>query len=589
MRLLILLLTLISAPAWAQMHGIAMHGAPQLPQDFAHYSYANPNALQDGALRQGQIGSFDSLNPFSIRGNAARNIRERVFESLLDRHYNEPFALYGLLAESLTIAPDRRAVTFKLRPEARFADGTPLTSADVAFTIQVLKEKGRPNHRYYYGKIAKVETPDPLTVSLHFAGSPPDRELPLIVGLMPILPQHIYAERDIQSASLALPVGSGPYEVVELTPGAQVKFNKVENYWGAKLPHNKGRHNFTSITEDYFRDESTAFEAFKAGELDVWFEGNPQRWQSGYTFPAARDGRIVKKTIPLGTPSGLKAFVLNTRRSALQNPKLRQALDLAFDFEWTNKILYGDIYRRTQSYFGNTNLSATGQEATAAELALLADSPIAPEKLAAGYTAPVSDGSGRDRMLRLKAVTLLEEAGYKTTGNRLSDANGTPVELEVLVQKREDERLALSWRRMLARLGITLKVRLVDSSQYQRRLQNFDFDIIVYNYYASLSPGNEQAYYWGSAAADTPGSRNYAGIRDAGIDRAVNALTQAVSPADFETAARALDRALMSGHYFVPLFHNPNQWVAHWHYVEQPFEHAAYGARLDSWWLNQEN
>lgn len=589
MRILALLLTFIVTPAAAQMQGIAMHGNPQLPKNFAHYDYALPDALQGGVLRQGQIGSFDSLNPFSIRGNAARNIRERVFESLLDRHYNEPFALYGLLAESLTTAPDRSSATFTLRREARFSDGTPLTSADVAFTIGLLREKGRPNHRYYYGKIAKVETPDARTVRLRFAGSPPDRELPLIIGLMPILPKHIYEERDIQSASLELPVGSGPYEVVELTPGAQVKFNKVENYWGANLPHNKGRHNFNAITEEYFRDEGTAFEAFKAGELDIWFESNPQRWQSGYSFPAATDGRIVKKTVQLGTPSGLKAFVLNTRRNVLQNEKLRQALDLAFDFEWTNKILYGDIYRRTQSYFGNTALSAAGQEASAAEMALLAESPMTKEKLAAGYAAPQSDGSGRDRNLRQQAVTLLQEAGYTMSGNRLTDASGKPVELEVLVQKRDDERLALSWRRMLARLGITLNVRLVDSSQYQRRLQNFDFDIIIYNYYASLSPGNEQAYYWGSAAADTPGSRNYAGIKDAGIDKAVSALTQAVTTEDFRTAARALDRALMSGHYFVPLFHNPNQWVAHWHYVEHPFEHAAYGARLETWWLNQEN
>ena len=589
MRLIALLLTLFIAPAWAQNHGLSMHGELKLPDNFEHYNYAAPNALKGGTLRQGQIGSFDSLNPFSIRGNAARNIRERVFESLLDRHYDEPFALYGLLAESLTTAPDRSSATFKLRREAKFADGKPLTAADVAFTINLLKEKGRPNHRYYYGKIAKVETPDKHTVTLRFAGSPPDRELPLIIGLMPIVPKHIYENRDIQGASLELPVGSGPYEVVELTPGAQVKFSKVETYWGAKLPHNKGRHNFDAITEDYFRDESAAFEAFKAGDLDIWFESNPQRWQSGYTFPAATDGRIVKKTVQLGTPSGLKAFVLNTRRDALKNIKLRQALDLAFDFEWTNKILYGDIYRRTHSYFGNTPLSSAGQPASDAELTLLSKSPISPEKLAAGYVAPESDGSGRDRALRQTAVTLLEEAGYTMTGNRLTDARGKPVELEVLVQKRDDERLALSWRRMLARLGITLNVRLVDSSQYQRRLQNFDFDIIIYNYYASLSPGNEQAYYWGSAAADTPGSRNYAGIKDEGLDAAINALTQAVSPEDFQTAARALDRALMSGHYFVPLFHNPNQWVAHWHYVEHPFEHAAYGARLETWWLNQEN
>ena len=577
------------APASAQNHGLAMHGEPALPPGFSHYNYANPEAPQGGALRMAQIGSFDSVNPFSIRGNVAKNIRERVFESLLDRHYDEPFALYGLLAESVTTSADRRRVTFKLRRQAKFADGKKVTAADIAFSLRLLRDKGRPNHRYYYSKVRKIETPTPRTITFTFSGSPPDRELPLIIGLMPILPKHIYEKRDIQSASLELPVGSGPYAVSELTPGAQIVFSKNPQYWARNLSFAKGRHNFATIKEDYFRDDSTAFEAFKAGEIDLWFEGNPQRWQAGYGFPAAADGRVNKQNIALGTPSGLKAFVLNTRRPVLADIKLRRALDLAFDFEWTNKVLFGDVYQRTQSYFGNTELSAADRPADEAELAILVNSPLGREKLAEGYRAPVSDGSGRDRNLRREAMTLLSEAGYEMRGKALHAPNGQKIELEVLVQKRSDERLALAWRRMLAGIGVTLNVRLVDSSQYQRRLQNFDFDIIVYDYYASLSPGNEQAYYWGSTAAKTPGSRNYAGIQDAGVDAAAAALTRAVSPQQFTIAARALDRALMSGHYFVPLFHNPNQWVAHWHYVEHAGRHAKYGARLDAWWLNQEN
>ncbi len=590
-RLLFVAALLLALPtaAISQNHGIAMHGAPQLAPDFAHYTYANPNALKGGTLRQAQIGSFDSLNPFSIRGNGARNIRERVFESLLDRHYGEAFALYGLVAENVTASPDRSRVTFELRRDAQFSDGAPLTSADIAFTWELLKEQGRPNHRHYYNKVASLETPDEHTVIFQFDGTPPDRELPLIISLMPILPKHIYAKRDIQSASLELPVGSGPYVISEITPGAQVRFEKQSDYWGADLPLNRGRHNFTTIIEDYYRDDTAAFEAFKAGDLDIWFESNPQRWQSAFNFPAATDGRIVKQNITLGTPSGLKAFVLNTRRPFLADPVLRQALDLVFDFEWINKVLYGDVYQRTQSYFGNTPLSAASHFANEEELDLLRKSHINPTKLMIGYSAPVSDGSGRDRNLRRRAMDLLQTAGYELRDKSLHSPNGQKIELEVMVQRRDDERLALSWRRMLAGIGVTLKVRLIDSSQYQRQLQTFDFDIIVYNYYASLSPGNEQAYYWGSDAADTQGSRNYAGIKDAGVDDAIAALTQAIALQDFQTAARALDRALMSGHYFVPLFHNPKQWVAHWHYVEQPFEHAAYGARIDTWWLNQEN
>ena len=595
MRLLAILSAFLLAGSAAysqnvsQNHALAMHGAPQLAPGFRHYNYASPNALQGRSLRQAQIGSFDSLNPFSIRGNAAKNIRERVFESLLDRHYDEPFALYGLLAKSVVASPDRSSVTFTIRKQARFADGRPITAADVAFSWKLLRDKGRPNHRYYYDQVESLTTPDSHTVRFTFKPTPPDRELPLIIGLMPILPKHIYAKRDIQAASLDLPVGSGPYEVIEVTPGAQVKFEKRADYWANALPHNRGRHNFATIYEDYYRDEATAFEAFKAGDVDIWFEGNPQRWTTGYNFPAATDGRVIKENISLGTPSGLRAFVMNTRRPLLADPVLRKAMDLTFDFQWINKILYGDVYSRTNSYFGNTELSAAERIMSEGEAELLSRSLISGSALASGYKSPESDGTGRDRAKRLEAMQMLEAAGYKMQGKSLMNPQGQRVQLEILVQRRSDERLALSWRRMLAGIGVELKVRLIDSSQYQRRLQNFDFDLIAYNYFASLSPGNEQAYYWGSEAADTPGSRNFAGIKDFGIDAAVMALTRAETSQDFVTAARALDRALMSGHYFIPLYHNPGQWVARWHYVEHPETHSLYGARLDSWWLNHDN
>jgi peptide/nickel transport system substrate-binding protein len=574
-----------SAQAQDATHGLAMHGAPALSSNFQHYQHPDAKALKGGDLRQAQLGSFDSLNPFSVRGNAAQNIRERVFESLLDRNYDEAFSLYGLLAQSVTTPEDRSSVSFTLRPQARFSDGMPVTSADVAFTLQLLKTQGRPNHRFYYSKVQRVEVLDAHRITLHFDPQSPDRELPLILGLMPILPQHIYENRNIQSASLELPIGSGPYIIEEITPGAQVRFYKQDDYWAQDLPVMAGRHNFARIIEDYFRDENTAFEAFKAGDIDIWFERNPQRWLSGYQFPAAKDGRITKTTIPLATPSGMRAFVLNTRRQALQSPALREALDLLFDFEWVNHVLYGGIYKRTQSYFGNTQLSASKQPASAAQMALLAPSPRDKAALEAGYIAPKSDGSGRDRRLRAKATALLQAAGYRFSGTQLHDPQGRKVSLEIIVQRREDERLALAWRRMLAQIGIELSVRLLDSSQYQRRLQTYDFDIIVYQYYASLSPGNEQAYYWGSEAANTQGSRNYAGIQDAGIDTAIQALTQASDADAFETAARALDRALMSGHYFVPLFHNPAQWVAISNNIETPARHSLYGSRVDSWWF----
>lgn len=588
---LVLLFSLwgIAAQAQSNNHALAMHGDPTLPSTYSHFTDADPRALKGGTLRMAQPGSFDSLNPFAVRGNVARNIRERVFESLMARHYGEAFSLYGLLAESVETDAARQYVRFRLRAAAQFSDGQPVRADDVIFSWNLLKEQGKPNHRYYYSKVKRVEKNSPREVTFHFDKDLADRELPLIIGLMPILPQHIYEARDIKSANLQTPIGSGPYMIEEVTPGAQVVFTRNADYWGNALPTSTGRHNFDRLVDNYFRDEGTAFESFKAGDIDVWVENNPQRWLSGFDFPAARDGRITKLTVPLGTPSGLRGFVLNTRRPLLADRSLRQALDLMFDFQWVNRVLFGGTYKRTESYFGNTALSATGNEADPVEMQLLADSLIEPEILIAGYKAPVSDGSGRDRMLRLQAMTMLEEAGYTQQAGKLFSPNGTQVKFEILVQQRADQRLAMAWRRMLAQIGIELNVRLLDSSQYQRHLQSFDYDIIIYNYYASLSPGNEQAYYWGSAAADTPGSRNYAGIRDKGVDAAINALTSAETPAAFTIAARALDRAIMNGHYFVPLYHLPNQWLAHWHYIGHPFDHSLYGARLDSWWISHDN
>ncbi len=553
--------------AQASDNGIAMHGKPLLAKNYRHYAYANPLALKGGTLRQALPGSFDSLNPFSIRGNVARNIRERVFESLLDRHYNEGFALYALLADSVTTPDNRRSVTFTINKKAKFSDGAPVTAADVKFSLEILREKGRPNHRYYYGKVKRIKTPSAHRITFYFDKKNLDRELPLIIALMPILPRHIYAKRDIQKAGLGIPIGSGPYRVEKLTPGTQVRFARNKNHWAAELPANRGKYNFALLIDDYYRDDASAFESFKTGESDIWVAHNAQRWQSGFDFPAAKDGRIVKATIKRGTPSGLRGLVLNTRRPVLAKKEVRRALDLMFDFEWVNKVLYDNAYQRTLSYFGNTPLSGSGKKRA--------------------YRPPQSDGSGRDRKKRTAAIALLESAGFTFKQSKLLDAFGKPVKLEIIVQRRGDQRLALSWQRMLAQIGIDLSVRLLDSSQYQRRLQNFDFDIIIYDYYASLSPGNEQAHYWGSAAADTPGSRNYAGIKNPKIDAAIAALTSARSVKTFQTAARTLDYALMNGAYFVPLYHNPVQWVAHWQHIKHPKAHSLYGARFESWWSSK--
>lgn len=578
-----------TANSQTHLHGIAMLGAPALPPQFSSFPYTAPTAQAGGRLRDAKLGSFDNLNPFTIRGETAYDIRELVFESLLGRNMDEPFSLYGLLAEKVAMSPERDRLHIILHQDAEFSDGTPVTAEDVKFSWQILRDHGRPNHRSYYTQVADIDIRGPHELIFTFKGPPYDRELPLIIGLMPILPKHFYRQFDIQASSLDWPIGSGPYLIDHVEAGRQIIFKRNPTYWGRHLPINHQRYNFDRIQHDYFRDENSAFEAFKAGEVDFWRETNPTRWQSGYDFPAAKDGRVIKESLALGTPSGLKAFVFNTRRPQFVNPKLRAGLDHLFDFKWINATLFGGAYQRTQSYFGGTPLSALS--ANGANGAIGADGKNVP----AGrhdevYIAPQSDGSGRDRAQRLKALDLFAQAGYVVQSGKLVEKQTQqPLVFEILVQRRDHERLALAYQRMLAQIGIECRIRLVDAAQYQRRLQNFDFDMIIYDYYASLSPGNEQAYYWSTKAATTPGSRNYAGIQSPDIDAAIDRLTSASTPDDFKAAAQQLDRHLMAGHYVIPLYHADSAWVAYWHSIERPKRTPLYGPQLDSWWASPEN
>ena len=589
-----LLLTFLAAlPAQAQKkqseHGISMMGDPALPSNLETLPYIDDRAIYGGQLVEAKIGNFDNLNPFTIRGTSAYNLRELVFESLLGRNMDEPFALYGLLAEKIAVSEDRGRMQIRLEAAATFSDGRKVTPEDVIYSWQSLKDNGRPNHRHYYSQVQTVEKIGPRDVLFTFKGPPFDRELPLILGLMPILPKHIYQNRDLQSSKLDIPVGSGPYIVQEVEPGRRVTFEHDENHWGINKPINKMRYNFKRIIHDYYRDETSAFEAFKSGNVDIWFETNPLRWQNEYDFAATRDGRIIIETIKTQTPTGLNAFVMNTRRPIFSDQNTRKALDLLFDFEWINKVLYGNSYSRTKSYFGNTPLSASGVSASSEEKKLIKGAKLSAPLLSQSYMPPRSDGSGRDRQTRKGALELLAKAGFSMQNGQLSDANGTPLTFEILVQRRDHERLSLTFQRMLKQVGIEVSVRLVDASQYQARLQNFDFDMIIYDYYASLSPGNEQNFYWSSTSADTPGSRNYAGIKSRQIDGTIDALTNARDPSQFQTATRALDRLLMSGNYFIPLFHRDGQWLARWSKIERPSQTPIYGAQIDTWWASPDN
>ncbi len=578
-----------AAQSAVQSTAISMHGAAVLKQNDA-FTYTDPRPIQGGEVVFAKLGSFDSLNPFIIKGNPPFGLREHVYESLLIRHFDEPFSLYGLLAKSVQTPPNRSEVTFVLNERAKFSDGHPVTVEDVIFSFETLRDKGRPNHRYYYAKVTDVETPDARTITFKFRQDEPDYEMPLIMGLMPILPKHDFDNRDFSKTSLVTPIGSGPYVVAEVKPGKKVIYEKTANYWGENLRVNKGRNNIMALHYDYYRDENSAFEAFKSGLVDIWEETNPIRWARGFDFPAARDGRIVKETINIGTPSGLYGFVFNTRRQIFAKQKTRKALSYIFNFTWVNKTLYANAYKRTHSYFQNSQLSAFQQPASKLEKKFLKRAKLDALILKSGYTAPEGDISGRNRKARAASIKLLKSAGYELQNGRMINLKTqTPLSFEIIVQSRENERLAIAYKQMLTHIGVVANVRFIDATQYQNRVQKFDYDMIIYNWFASLSPGNEQSFYWGSKAATQNGSRNYSGIQHPNIDKTISALTNAKTRIEFIAAARALDRLLLGGNYVIPLFHQPAQWVARWHQVEHSWRHSLYGAKFDSWWVNPDN
>ena len=578
-------LTLAAAPAAAEpRHAIAMHGEPALPPDFAHFPYANPDAPKGGRLVLGQLGGFDSLNPLIVKGQAAAGMREYVYESLLARSYDEPFTLYGALAKAVDVPQDRGSITFHLDENARFSDGEPLTAEDVLFTWALLKEKGRPNHRFYYGKVAEATAPDAHTVRFVFeAGS--DREMPLIMGLMPILPAHATDADTFGETTLVPPIGSGPYLVAGVDTNRAITFARDPDWWGRDLPANRGRFNFGEIRIDYYRDANAMFEAFKAGLVDLRIEQDPAQWAAAYDFPAMRDGRMVREEIAHGRPSGMLGLVFNTRREIFADPRARKALAGLFDFEWVNRTLYAGGYVRTRSYFDNTPLAAKGPP-TPKEQALLAPyaENLDPDVMAQGFAPADGSGPGALRERARTAVGLLQEAGFRFEGRTLLTPSGSPARFEILLAEPDWERLALAWADALKRIGIAVQVRTVDSAQYQLRRQEYDFDMIVNDWGMSLSPGNEQSFYWSSQAAGTPGTRNYPGVRSEAVDATIAALLAARTREDFEAAVRALDRALLAGWYVVPLFHLDADLVAHSSRLESPEETSLYGMILDTWW-----
>ena len=569
-------------PAAADGHGIAMHGAPGYPAGFAHFDYANPDAPKGGELRRAVVGSFDSLNPFIVKGTPARG-RHLVHETLLKRSWDEPFSLYGLIAESVAVPEDRSSATFVLRPEARFHDGSPVTVDDVVFSWRTLKDRGRPNHRLYYRQVRRVERPGPRALRFVFR-TPADRELPLIVGLMPILSKSWYAAAAFDETTLDPPMGSGPYRVESVDPGRGIVYRRDPGYWGRDLAVNRGQHNFDRIRYDYYRDGAVMLEAFQAGEYDFRRETSAARWATAYDFPAAAEGRVKRARLAHGRPSGMFAFVFNTRRGIFADRAVRRALAHAFDFAWVNRVLLHGAYTRTRSVFDNSELAARGLP-QGGELALLDPfrDRLPPEVFARAYAPPGVAGGARANLRA--ARRLLAEAGWTVQDGALRRAAGGPAMVfEILLAHPEREKIALAFARNLARLGVEARVRTVDSTQYQYRLNVYDFDVIAYHWGMSLSPGNEQAFYWGSAAAAQEGTRNYPGVRDPAVDALIRRMTRARGRGAFVDAVRALDRVLLWGHYFVPLYHLADDRIAWWDRFGRPDSVPLYGAVLETWW-----
>ncbi|MEN8131188.1 MAG: extracellular solute-binding protein [Pseudomonadota bacterium] len=583
---LVLCLGWVLPPAFARgpMHAIAMHGEPKYSSGFQYFDYVRPDAPKDGLLRLAVIGSFDSLNPYIIQGVPIRD-HWLMFESLMARSFDEPFSLYAAIAESVEMAADRSWIIFHLNPKARFHDGSPITADDVLFSWRTLKAKGRPNMRAYYSKVVKAERRTARCVKFSF-GAEANWELPLILGLMPVLSERYYSKVSFDKSTLEPPVGSGPYRIVAVDPGRSVTYRRDPDYWGWDLPVNAGRHNFETIRYDYYRDADIALEAFKAGEYDLRFERDAARWSTGYDHPAVRDELIRLEAIVHERPVGMLGLVFNTRQSQFGDARVRQALGYIFDSEWINRALYHGSYRRITSYFENSELAAR-DPIDAKEIALLRKyQDILPEEVFTTiYHPPATDGSGRLREQHRKALRLLAQAGWRIKqGELVETSSGQPMQFEIMLLEPRYERMLLPYIHNLQRLGIKARLRTVDSAQYENRLSSFDFDVIVYHWGQSLSPGNEQEIYWSSQAADTEGSRNYAGIKHPAVDDLVKRIAGARDREELVTAAHALDRVLLWGHYVIPLFYSKEDWLAYWRQLKHPEVAPIYGTTIDLWW-----
>ena len=590
--LLLIWLALSPLPALAaevlRAHAISMFDSetPRYPAGFRHFDYVNPDAPKGGSLRLASQGSFDSFHPFIPKGNA---VSTGAVETLLVTSADEPFTGYGLIAESIEWPPDRSWVIFHLRPQARWHDGTPITAEDVAWSFETLVSQGNPQYRFYYSAVASAEALDAARVRFTFSESN-NRELPLIVGQLPILPKHYWTTRDFGATTLDPPLGSGPYQIREFEAGRFTVRERVEDYWGRDLAVRRGMQNFQTIRTDFFRDATPIRLALKAGDIDFRLENQAKAWAEDYNVSVVEKGWLKKELVANRRPTGMQAFVMNTRREQFSDPRVREALALAFDFEWTNRNLFNGQYTRTRSYFSNSDLAARGKP-DGEELAVLElfRGKVPEAVFGEAYAPPVTDGSGWLRENLRRANALLQDAGWAVQDLQLVNADtGAPFRFEILLVSPAFERVVLPYARNLKRLGIEAKVRLVDENQYINRFRQFDFDMIVWVWGQSETPGNEQYEYWSQAAADSAGSRNLAGVRDPVVDELIGLMLRSDSREQLNQRARALDRVLSWGHYVVPHWHIRADRILYWDKFGRPKTPVRTGVMTDRWWFDAE-
>lgn len=566
-----------------------MHGELKYPEGFSHFDYVNPEAPKGGSLKLSVVSNgFDSFNPFVIRGVAAAGVSTYVYDTLMESSSDEPFSEYGLIAESVEFPEDRRYVIFNLREEAKFQDGTPITAKDVEFSHRILTTEGHPFYRNYYADVRKVTIENSHRIRFDF-GETDNRELPLILGQMPILPAHYWEEREFGRNGLDVPVGSGPYRIGSFDAGRSVTYELIEDYWAKDLPVRKGRFNFQRIQYEYYNDDTVALEAFKAGNFDFRQETSAKNWATAYTGRRFEDGRIVREAIPHQRPSGMQGFVFNTRKAVFSDPKVRQALAYGFDFQWANRNLFFDQYTRTNSYFENSELASSGlPEGPELEILERFRDQLNPAVFTREYTPPDSGDSQTMRDNLRTAMELLNEAGYSIRGGKMvHEETGKQLSFEVLLFQKSFERVVLPFTRNLERLGIDVTVRLVDSNQYIQRVRSFDFDMITQVLPQSDSPGNEQREYWHSSTAEVSGSRNFMGVNDPVVDQLVDMVIQAPDREQLVHRVRALDRVLLHSHYVIPHWHLTKDRVAYWNHLQRPEVTPKNGIDLNNWWINR--